>query len=183
MQIRLREIFWIFFKIGAVLLGGGFVILPMLLSELVEKRHWLEKDELVEYYSLSQCLPGIIAVNTSIFTGYKLKGLTGAITAAAGICFSPVITIICLASILNMLTGLTFIKSIFWGVGIGLIVLIILTVKEIWEQSIVDNFTLLLFIMIILLAIFTSLSPIILITISILFGILHKLNQRRCCQK
>ena len=182
MQIRLREIFWIFFKIGAVLLGGGFVILPMLLSELVEKRHWLEKDELVEYYSLSQCLPGIIAINTSIFTGYKLKGLTGAITAAAGICFCPVITIICLASILNLLTGMALIKSIFWGVGIGVIILIILTVKEIWGQSVVDNFTLMLFTMIVILSIFTELSPIILIIISILLGILHKLNQRRECK-
>ena len=154
MQIRLREIFWIFFKIGAVLLGGGFVILPMLLSELVEKRNWLKKEELVEYYSISQCLPGIIAINTSIFTGYKLKGFLGAITAAAGICFSPVLTIICLASILNLLTGMTLIKSIFWGVGIGVITLIILTVKEIWGQSVVDNFTLMLFTMIVILSIF-----------------------------
>ena len=66
------NIYKIFFKIGTLLLGGGYVILPLLQSELIEKRDWITDDELCEYYALSQSLPGLIAANVSIFTGFKL---------------------------------------------------------------------------------------------------------------
>ena len=74
MEKSFYTIFKTFFKVGTLLLGGGYVILPLLQSELVDKKHWLNEDELFEYYALSQSVPGIIAANTSIFTGYKLNG-------------------------------------------------------------------------------------------------------------
>lgn len=179
MQITLWKIYCLFFKIGALLLGGGYVILPLLISELVEKRNWITKDELIEYFSISQCLPGIIAINTSIFTGYKLKGKFGAITATVGICSSPVITIICLASILSLLTNQPIIKNIFWGVGIGVIVLILLTIQEVWEKSVVDKFTFILFLTIFLAIVIFNISPVLAIIGASVLGILYQAIKRR----
>ena len=179
MNITLWQIYFVFLKIGAILLGGGYVILPILISELTEKRHWAEKEELINYFSLSQCLPGIIAINTSIFTGYKLKGKSGAITATAGLCTSPVITILLLASILSALTEMTLIKNIFWGVGVGIIILIVLTITEVWEKCIVDKFSFFLFLTIFLLTVFCNLSPVISILSAAACGIIFKLIKRR----
>ena len=72
MKITLLNIFKAFFKIGLILLGGGYVIIPIMKTELVEKRNWIDEEELFNFYSVSQCLPGIIAVNMSILVGYKL---------------------------------------------------------------------------------------------------------------
>ena len=69
MKISLLKLYLIFLKIGAILLGGGYVILPILMNEFVEKRNLVSKDELVDYFALSQSLPGIIAANISMFVG------------------------------------------------------------------------------------------------------------------
>ena len=94
MEKTLYQIFKTFFKVGTLLLGGGYVILPLLQSELVEKKNWINDDELCEYYALSQSIPGLIAANLSIFVGYKLRKTAGAIAAITGIIlpalFSPV---------------------------------------------------------------------------------------------
>ena len=85
MQKSFWHIYKTFFKIGALLLGGGYVILPLLQSELSEKKDWVTPDEIIEYYALSQSLPGIIAINISIFAGYGMLGLRGAIAAILGV--------------------------------------------------------------------------------------------------
>ena len=179
MNINFWTIFTVFLKVGALLLGGGYVILPLLTAEIVEKRPWITKEELVDYYSLSQCLPGIIAVNTAVFTGYKLRGKTGAVAAILGMCAAPFLAIICLAKVLDKLTDMPIILNIFWGVGIGILIMLLLTVKEIWSKSIVDKFTLFIFISILLLSVFVGLSPVIAVVGSALLGILYKLYQRR----
>ena len=94
MQITFLNIFKIFFKIGAILLGGGYVIIPIMQSELVEKRKWLTEDELCDYYCVSQCLPGIIAINMSILVGYKMAKFKGVLASVLGMGFSPFIAII-----------------------------------------------------------------------------------------
>ena len=70
MEKTLYQIFKTFFKVGTLLLGGGYVILPILQSELIEKRNWIDDDELCEYYALSQSIPGLIAANLSIYVGF-----------------------------------------------------------------------------------------------------------------
>lgn len=179
MNVSLWNIFLVFFKVGALLLGGGYVILPLLTAEIVEKRPWITKEELVNFYSISQCLPGIIAVNTAIFTGYKLKGKTGGFVAVFAMCLSPFIVILCLASILAQLTTNPIIINIFWGVGIGILIMLLLTVKEIWEKSIVDKFTLFLFLLIFLLTAIFDISPVFSILGASILGIIYKLYQRR----
>ena len=76
-KISLVNIFLTFLKVGIILLGGGYVILPILQSEIVEKKNWLTSEELIDYYAISQSLPGLIAINISIFVGYKVRGKFG----------------------------------------------------------------------------------------------------------
>ena len=167
------HIFLVFLKIGCLLLGGGYVIVPLLQSELIDKRRWITKEELIDFYALGQCVPGLIAANTSIFIGYKLRGKTGALIALLGLTIPPFLTIILLASILTELAKSSLMNNIFWGVNIAIIILIILTVKEVWKTSIVDKFTLLIFSLIFLLSLL-GISPVLLIIISALLGIIWK---------
>ena len=72
---KLLNLYWIFVKMGAVCFGGGYAMLPILERELVLKRGWVTKEEIIDYYALGQCTPGVIAVNTSTFVGNKLACL------------------------------------------------------------------------------------------------------------
>ena len=167
------NIFLVFLKIGCLLLGGGYVIVPLLQSELVDKRKWITKEELIDFYALGQCVPGLIAANTAIFIGYKLRGKTGALVTLLGLTIPPFLTIILLASILTELAKSTIMNNIFWGVNIAIIILIFLTVKEVWNTSIVDKFTLFVFILMFILSII-GVSPALLIIFSAVLGIVWK---------
>lgn len=169
MNIKLIDIYKIFFKIGAILLGGGYVIIPIMQSELVEKRNWLTEQELCDYYCVSQCLPGIIAINMSILVGYKLLKLKGAIASILGIITSPIIAILIVANLLDKIMHIPFIDRVFWSVNLSVIVLIYLAIKEMWQKSIVDMLSGFWFILILTLSLL-KISPIILILSSIAFG-------------
>ena len=73
------ELFWVFAQIGVGTFGGGYAMLPMLQREVVDKRGWATEEEVMDYYAIGQCTPGIIAINTATFVGYKRKGLSGGI--------------------------------------------------------------------------------------------------------
>ena len=73
-KLSLINLYFIFVRIGAILIGGGYVILPIVKNEFVDRRELIEKDDLVNFFTLSQSLPGIIAANISMFIGYKLRG-------------------------------------------------------------------------------------------------------------
>ena len=157
-----------------MLLGGGYVILPLLQSELVEKKGWIDSDGLCEYYALGQSVPGIIAANMSIFVGYKLRGQIGALAAVLGIVSPAFLAIVLLASILEEIVHLTFIQSIFWGVGIGVILLVFLAAKEMWSKSIVDRFTCIVFFAAFILSSCFHVSPAIIIILAIVSGVVYR---------
>ena len=87
--MSLFSLFLVFVKIGAILLGGGYVILPIMTSEFVDKRKLVSHDDIIDYFALAQSLPGIIAANMSMFIGYKLRGKLGTIVAMIGVTFIP----------------------------------------------------------------------------------------------
>lgn len=164
MEKSFWSIFKTFFKVGTLLLGGGYVILPLLTSEIVEKKHWITSDELCEFYALGASLPGIIAANTAIFTGRKLLGRKGAIAATIGIVLPSFLAIVLLASILSEIVDKPSVQHIFWGVGIGVITLLFLAVKEMWTKCVVDKFSICVYSVCLILA-FTRVIPLSLIVI------------------
>ena len=164
-------IFKTFFKVGTLLLGGGYVILPLLTSELVDKKKWITSEELCELYALGASLPGIIAANTAIFTGRKLLGTKGAIAATVGMVLPAFLAIVLFASILSELITKPSIQHIFWGVGIGVIVLLFLAVKEMWKKSVTDEFSLLTYTICLALALSGKIPPSITVIFALFFGI------------
>ncbi len=178
MEKTLYQIFKTFFKVGTLLLGGGYVILPLLQSELVDKKQWLEDEDLCEYYALGQSIPGIIAANVSIFVGYRLKGIRGAIAAITGVTLPAFIAIIILARIMIEIVNLKFVQSLFWGIGIGVLILIFLAVKEIWNKSVVDKFTCWIFFLTFILSTCFKVPPAVLIILAIFIGIWLQFTRR-----
>ncbi len=171
MEKTLYQIFKTFFKVGTLLLGGGYVILPLLQSELVEKRNWIDDNELCEYYALSQSIPGLIAANLSIFVGYKLRKIPGAIVAIIGIVLPAFVSIVIIARLMEEIIRLKFMQSIFWGVGIGVLILLFLAVKEMWKKSIVDKFTCWIFFITFILSAGFKAPPATIIILAIFIGI------------
>jgi chromate transporter len=177
--LSLFRLFLIFVKIGAILLGGGYVILPIMQSEFSEKRNLVSKDELVDYFALAQSLPGIVAANMTMFIGYKLKGKFGAIAAMFGVIFVPFWTIVLLVSVLNYFVDNTYVTGAMWGVGVAVTALTLLTVREMWQRSKRN-----LFFYAVFLASFTALmifklTPIQTILIFSVLGIAIKFLQRK----
>lgn len=173
-RISLFKLFLIFVKVGAILLGGGYVILPILMSEFVEKRNLVEQEDLIDYFALSQSLPGIIAANISMFVGYKLRGKIGAVIAMLGVIFVPFWCIVLLASVLSSITQNTYVQGALWGVGVAVIALIMLTVREMWQKSTRNMYFYTIFIFALLSLIFLNLSPIKTILIFTLLGVFYK---------
>jgi len=94
-KVRLFIMFWIFFKIGAFTLGGGFAMIPLMKAEFVDKLKWIDEDEFMDIIAVSQCAPGAVAINSSIYIGYRLYGYTGAVVAALGTVLPSFIIITC----------------------------------------------------------------------------------------
>ncbi len=178
MEVNTKNIFKAFFKIGAILLGGGYVIVPVMKTELVEKRNWLKEEEIYDYLCVSQCLPGIIAVNMSVLTGYKLLRFKGAVTALFAMSLSPFLSIVLIANIMSNILSIPFMEGLFWGINLSVIILIYLTVKEIWKKSLIDVFTYFWFFLILVLSVFKT-SPVVLILSSILLGFFIQLIKEK----
>lgn len=180
MKISLKELYWEFFLLGLQLLGGGYVIVPLMQKNLIEKRNWITSDELTDFYALSQSIPGIVAANISTFVGYKLRGKTGAFLALIGIITTPIISILLIASIIDVLLKISYILSVFWGVGIAVIILIFLSIKEMWTKSVNDVPSWIIFLTSCGLSLFLKISPVWIIIGSVIFGVTVKCIKKRC---
>ena len=159
----LLELYWTYLKIGCVNFGGGYAMLPLLERELVNKKGWVTMDELRDYFAIGQCTPGVIALNVSTFVGTKRKGIAGAIAAMLGFLTGPIAIILVLAAFLRNFAELEVVQHAFAGIRVCVCVLIIQAVLRLWKKSVVDSFTLTLYVVILALfslSSFTSLLPV-----------------------
>lgn len=176
----LTEIFNIFALIGVQLLGGGYVIVPLLKKYIVDERNWMSEDELVSFYAMSQCIPGIIAGNIAVCAGYKARRTLGAIAALAGIIFPPFIAIILLANLLKDAVNYPIVQEAFWGIRISVIILIIVTIKDLWKKSVNSPFGYILFFTVTAILLLLPISPAIIIILSALAALaLDYINRRK----
>lgn len=143
---RYLEIFTTFFKIGLFTFGGGYSMLPLLNKEVAQNRKWATEDEIMDFYSVSQCLPGIIAINTSIFVGYKVKGVPGGVMAAMGAVAPSLIIILIIASCISNFLDIEYVQYALAGVRIGVCAIVTHTIIEMFRKNIQDYFTCILFI-------------------------------------
>ena len=171
---ELANLFWTFFKIGLTTFGGGYAMLPILEREIVEKRKWATSEELANYYAVGQCTPGIISVNTATFIGYKKRGVIGGIIATLGVITPSVIIILLIANLISGFADYPVTQHIFSGVKVCVAALIISAILKLWKSGIKDKYTLVVFIIVLLSSIFFDFSPVILILVAGLLGLLGK---------
>lgn len=179
----LIKLFLSFFKIGLFTFGGGYAMLPLLKAEVVEKQKWITEDELLDYFSIGQCTPGIIAVNVATFSGYKIKKIAGAIMATIGI-ISPSLIIICLiASILNLYIDNPLVVHALAGIRIGVCALISVLVfdmaKKIYKQSTNKKLHFAIFLISVLALLFTNISAVLIVIIATVIGFIPSVVTRR----
>lgn len=172
MKVKLLDIFLTFAKVGCLIFGGGVVIIPLLEKEAIQKKGWLTMEELVEFYAISQVIPGINIPDVSMFIGYKLRGKSGAIIAGLGVIFVPFILIVLVSLFLSLISNNSIVEGALWGLSIGTIVVLVSAVRNIWKHSIVDIFTLTLFLFVLILMTFTKISPVWIVVFALLLGIL-----------
>ncbi len=156
-------LFLIFARIGAFTFGGGYAMLPMLQREVVESRKWATEDEVLDYFAIGQCTPGIIFVNTATFIGYKQKGVLGAIFATAGSIFPSLVIIVVIVAVLTNFAELAVVQYAFGGIRVVVGVLILNAILGMWKKSIVDKFGVCLALVSFLLSAVFDVSPILLV--------------------
>ena len=141
---ELLDLFLTFARIGGLTFGGGYAMLPMLQKEVVEKRNWVSEEEIMDYYALGQCTPGIIAVNVATFIGYKNKGVAGAIASTAGVITPSVVIITIIAAFLQNFADLPLVQNAFGGIRVCVGVLVLNAVQKLWKKGVIDKATLLI---------------------------------------
>lgn len=175
----LLTLFVSFAKIGSLTFGGGLAMLPMLKRELVEKRKWVTEDEIMDYYAIGQCTPGIIAVNTATFVGYKKKGIIGGVVATLGMVFPSVVIILLIATLLNFLMGSEILQHALSGIRAAACALIFSTVITLCKKSFVDALCIALFVVCLALAYFFGIPSVALIAAGALAGIISGIVRKR----
>ncbi len=167
---ELIDLFLTFARIGGLTFGGGYAMLPIIQKEVVEKRKWATEQEVADYYAIGQCTPGVIAVNTATFIGYKNKGILGGIVATLGVVFHSIIIISIIAMFISNFADLEVVKYAFSGIRVCVCVLIINAVIKLGKTSIIDTISFLIFLVVFIASAFFSISPIIAVIISGIIG-------------
>ena len=168
------ELFWAFAKVGVMTFGGGAAMLPILQREIVEKRQWASEEELVDYYAIGQCTPGIIAVNTATFIGQKRRGVSGGIVASLGMVFPSLVIIMLLAGLITNFAELQWVKSAFAGIRACVCVLIFNAVVKLLKKSVVDKRTFVIFLAVLLGGVLLDVSPVVFVVGAAVAGIVLK---------
>lgn len=176
---KLWNLFSVFARIGVTTFGGGYAMLPILQREVVEKRGWATDEELMDYYAIGQCTPGIIAVNTATFIGYKEAGILGGIFATLGVVFPSIIIITLISMFLQNFAHLEVVKHAFAGIRACVCVLILDSVIKLGKKSIVDNRCVIIFLTVLALSLFSPVSPAILVVFAGVAGYLLKPDPKK----
>ena len=171
---ELWKMFFAFARIGGLTFGGGYAMLPMLQREVVEKRGWCTDEELMDYYAIGQCTPGIIAVNTATFVGQKTRGVAGGIMATLGVVAPSLVIITVIAAFIQNFADLAIVQNAFAGIRVCVCVLILNAVLKLLKSSVVDKTTAVIYAVVAILATVTDLSPVVFVLLAGVMGILLK---------
>lgn len=155
---NLFNLYFSFAKIGTFTIGGGLAMMPMMQSELIEKRKWITDEELIDYYAVGQSTPGIVAVNVATFVGYKQMGIIGGIFATLGMVTPSLVIIMILASLINSINDFPIIQKALKGINVAVAALLTSTIINFMKKTI-KKFTKAIFMMISFLLVFVFKLP------------------------
>ncbi|MCD7777538.1 MAG: chromate transporter [Clostridiales bacterium] len=168
---ELLELYTAFFRIGLFTFGGGMAMLPMLTKEVVEDKKWATNEEILDYFAIGQCTPGIIAINTATFIGTKRKGAIGEVVATLGMVSPSIIVILIIASILSQIMEYPIVGHIFAGIRVAVAALVTESLVGILKSGIKDWFGVIFYLVILAFCICVTNSPILVVIAGIVVGI------------
>lgn len=168
---ELLDIYLSFFKMGAVTFGGGYAMMPILQKEVVEKKKWLRTEDVMDFYALSQGLPGIIAVNVSVFIGYTRRKVPGGIAAALGVVSPCIVIISVIAAFLSNFQDNLYVHRAFAGISLCVCALILSAVLDMGKKGVRDVPGIVICAATLGLMIFTNISPILIVVSAAVIGI------------
>lgn len=172
-KAKLFDLFLTFARIGGLTFGGGYAMLPMLQKEVVENKKWATEEELLDYYAVGQCTPGVIAVNVATFIGQKLRGVIGGIVATLGVVAPSFVIILLLATLINHFAEYAVVAHALAGIRVAVAALIVSAIVKLWKKGIKDALGVVIFGVVVLLSLVLNVSPILIVVIAMLFGILY----------
>ena len=175
----LRQLYSVFFRIGLFSIGGGYVMLTMLREELVKKYGWLTDEDILNYYAIGQATPGIIAINTSTFVGYKHCGVAGALTATIAMVTPSLIVISLIAMFFARFQEYALVQQAFQGIRVTVVMLLLFTLKDLAKKSVTDRLGILLALGAFCLVAFAGLSPVPIVIAAAVAGLLSGYWKKR----
>ena len=164
------ELFWIFFKIGTFTLGGGYAMVPLIQNEIVNKKKWIEEEEFVKLLALAQSSPGALAVNVSVFVGYKMKRMLGLITTVLGATLPSFIIILIIASLFSNIQDNVYVIKAFKAIRPMVVALIAASVYTIGKSAKINKKTLWIVILVAAMVAFLKFPPIVMIILGAVLG-------------
>lgn len=173
------DLFWAFFCIGGLTFGGGYAMLPMLEREIVDRRHWSTSEELLDFYAVGQCTPGIIAVNVATLIGFRQKRYLGAIFSTMGVVAPSFIIISLIAGALKAVAGNEIVAHAFGGIRVAVCVLVIAAVVKLFKPSVKDKLTAAIFIATFAAMALIDVSPITVVVVAGLLGFFAKRSAQK----
>lgn len=171
---ELFKLFKAFFMIGAFTFGGGYAMLPMLEKEVVTKHKWATMEEISNYFAIGQCTPGVIAVNTATFIGYKQKKNIGGIVATLGVVTPSILIILILSGILQYIFEYPLVKSAFAGISVAVCALLVQALWKLAKSGVKDVYTGIIAVISAVVSLFLKLSPIIIVMVVAVVTICYK---------
>ena len=169
------DLYLTFARIGVCTFGGGYAMLPILQREVVENRRWATEDELMDYYAIGQCTPGVIAVNTSTFIGCKTHG----IAATAGMITPSLIIITIIAAFIQQFAHLAVVQHAFAGIRIAVCALVLQSVWKMAKKGVVDVPTSVILLITFVAVAFFGVSPVVMVVIAAAAGIIIGMIRRK----
>jgi len=166
------QLYWAFFRVGGLTFGGGLTMLPMLKFELVEKKKWISEDDLIDCYAIGQCTPGIIAVNTATFVGYKKGGILGGIISTLGMITPSLVIITLIAACLERFMDNVWLGHALMGVRGVVCALMLNTVITLAKKSLISPITYVICAVAFLVALLADVPTVVIVIIAAIIGII-----------
>ncbi len=177
---KLGTVFLTFLKIGLFTFGGGYAMIPLIEYETVERNHWIESKDILDIFAIAEATPGVIAVNTATFVGYKVAGFWGSLLATLGVVIPSLTIISVIALFFQEFQSLEWVAYAFRGIRAGVIVLILGAVVKMGKKGEYTPLTVLLLLLAFVLASFTDINVIYLLIGGAATGLLYQvwLNEK-----
>ncbi len=167
------KLFISFFKIGLFTFGGGYAMLPVIQQEIVNSRKWCTEEEVLDYYAIGQCTPGVIAVNCASFVGYKTKGFWGSLTATCAVVLPSLFIITVIAAFIQSFAEYTAVQHALAGIRVAVAVLVLKTVLQLIKKSIRSAFASLVCLAALCLSLIFHVSSVYIVVGAIVAGLLY----------